>query len=156
MRDFKTYEKNSKKTIKAQALNFIAGSYKPTKRSAVIDFIKSINGTKSEAKSGYYSDAFVSWENEGLIQKKDGIFSITKFGKEYLKNPAVLREKKAKERIKREKDALNYYRDQAYELRKLIWIAKRKAEDMQWDLDRMSRSGEITYFELLQILNTNF
>jgi hypothetical protein len=147
--------KNSKKTIKAQALNFIAGSYKPTKRSAVIDFIKSINGTKCESKS-YYGDAFQSWEREGLITIKSGIFSITKFGKEYLKNPAVLREKKAKERIKREKDALNYYRDQAYELRKLIWIAKRKAEDMQWDLDRMSRSGETTYFELLQILNTNF
>ena len=147
--------KNSKKTIKAQALNFIAGSYKPTKRSAVIDFIKSINGTKCESKS-YYGDAFQSWEREGLITIKSGIFSITKFGKEYLKNPDVLREKKAKERIKREKDALNYYRDQAYELRKLIWIAKRKAEDMQWDLDRMSRSGETTYFELLQILNTNF
>jgi hypothetical protein len=147
--------KNSKKTIKAQALNFIADSDKPTKRSAVIDFIKSINGTKCESKS-YYGDAFQSWEREGLITIKSGIFSITKFGKEYLKNPDVLREKKAKERIKREKDALNYYRDQAYELRKLIWIAKRKAEDMQWDLDRMSRSGETTYFELLQILNTNF
>ena len=148
--------KNSKKTIKAQALNFIAGSYKPTKRSAVIDFIKSINGTKCEAKSGYYSDAFASWESEGLIQNKDGIFSITKFGKEYLKNPDVLREKKAKERIKNDKEALAYYREQQYNLRRILYMAQSKAKDLQWDLDRMSRSGETTYFELLQILNTNF
>ena len=148
--------KNSKKTIKAQALNFIAGSYKPTKRSAVIDFIKSINGTKCEAKSGYYSDAFASWENEGLIQKKDGIFSITKFGKEYLKNPDVLREKKAKERIKNDKKALAYYREREYNVSRILYMAQRKAKDLQWDLDRMSRSGETTYFELLQILNTNF
>jgi hypothetical protein len=65
--------KNSKKTIKAQALNFIADSDKPTKRSAVIDFIKSINGTKCESKS-YYGDAFQSWEREGLITIKSGIF----------------------------------------------------------------------------------
>ena len=147
--------KNSKKTIKAQALNFIAGSYKPTKRSAVIDFIKSINGTKCESKS-YYGDAFQSWEREGLVTIKSGIFSITKFGKEYLKNPDVLREKKAKERIKNDKEALAYYREREYNMRRILYMAQSKAKDLQWDLDRMSRSGETTYFELLQILNTNF
>ena len=144
--------KNSKKTIKAQALTYLV--MKPRTRATMIDYIKSINGTKCEAKSGYYSDAFLAWENEGLIQKKDGVFSITKFGKDYLKNPAVLREKRAKECIKRDKDALNYYRDQTHELRKLIWIAKRKAEDMQWDLDRMSQSGVHTYFDLLKALES--
>lgn len=143
--------KNSKKTIKAQALTYLV--MKSRTRATMIDYIKSINGTKCEAKSGYYSDAFVSWENDGLIQKKDGIFSITKFGKEYLKNPNVLREKRAKDRDKHDKMALNYYRDQTHELRKLIWTAKRKAEDMQWDLDRMSQGGAHTYFGLLKILD---
>ena len=39
---------------------------------------------------------------------------------------------------------------------RILYMAQRKAKDLQWDLDRMSRSGETTYFELLQILNTNF
>jgi hypothetical protein len=140
-----------KTTIKSQALELIAKQ--PIKRSEVVRFIMSINGTKSTSFSGYYSTNFKTWEYEGLISIQGGKCKITSFGRKYLKDPKVLSIANAKKRKAQYVKDLDFYKAKTRELHGIIFYAQRQADLLGYDFDRMSGSGRETLLKLESILN---
>jgi len=137
-------------TIKSQALQLIAKQ--PTKRSEVVRFIMSINGTKSTSFSGYYSTNFKTWEYEGLISIQEGKYKITSFGRKYLKDPKVLSIANAKKRKAQGVKDLELYKAKTRELHGIIFYAQRQTDLLGYDFERMSGSGRETLCKLESIL----
>jgi hypothetical protein len=138
--------KTQKSTIKYQALQRIA--QEPIKRKDIIAFIKELNGTTSTSTS-YYGDAFVAWENEKLITKENGVFSISTLGKLYLNDPKLYKEVKSffsKER----KSLINNVNVFIYDL---LTSYKKSIDLLGYDIDRMSESGVETYVKLYDMVD---
>ena len=128
----------TKNTIKRQALKRIAEA--PIQRKDLVQFIKGLNGSKSTAKAGYYSDAFNLWFRDELITSDGGLFSIAPMGELYLKDANLYKTLKdsarQKERARRESAALRFE-----DLLEAVDL-------LGFDADRFSRSGLETYEEI--------
>lgn len=135
-----------KSTIKYQALQLIAKG--PIKRKDIIAFIKELNGTTSTSTS-YYGDAFVAWENEKLITKERGVFSITTLGKLYLNDRKLYKEVRSFFAEERE-SLIENINEIVFDL---VSSHKESIDLLGYDIDRMSQSGVETYVKLSAKVN---
>ena len=117
----------------------------PMKRKDVVLYIKSLNGTTYKGTEGYYNDAFLRWDREGLIKREKGVYSITEFGKDYIVDPSILRK-----RNKKKHDELNKGRSKRglEQLKGVTNELGASVRDLQWDIDRMSGSGREVYRQM--------
>jgi|DEB0MinimDraft_10_1074344.scaffolds.fasta_scaffold104130_3 hypothetical protein len=117
----------------------------PMKRKDVVLYIKSLNGTTYKGTEGYYNQAFLRWDQEGLIKREKGVYSITEFGKDYIVDPSILRKRNKKKHDERNKERssrrLNELKNTTFELKNCV-------RELQWDIDRMSGSGREVYNHL--------
>jgi hypothetical protein len=140
------------KTIKAQALEFIASN--PCKRKEVVKFILDLNGSTTEHTSGYYGTNFMTWDSEGLIRRVNGTYYVTPLGRKYIKDPNVLRKANAKKRAEAKESKLEYYQKTAREFFHIIKTAEQLVEAMGYDFDRMSQSGKRTLLTMERTLKS--
>lgn len=90
------------KTIKEKVLTAISKKGTMPRKEVLFEVLKA-NGTfkgsfnpndtqLNKVFRGYYSVNFQQWESEGLIERNKGIYSVTKLGQKYLKNPSIIRQ----------------------------------------------------------------
>ena len=132
-----------KKTMKGKALEFIAKG-KSVKRQDLVKFIVKENGSQTKSLRGYYSTNFLSWEQQGLIKRKGGIYSITNLGKRYIKNPSVVREINLTRRLRNVCKSYDLQTKRAFNLYKNVVEISKLIDTLSFDYDRMSDSGRRT------------
>ena len=137
------------KTIKERVLKAIKENGSLPRKKVTFEVLKNngeFKGNYNNFKDiysnkfrGYYSINYQQWENEGLITRNKGIYSITELGTQYLENPSIIRAINKKRKEER-KEKLNNMR------RHFIYDAIEYFESVGYD---NMRSDERFYCEVL-------
>jgi hypothetical protein len=132
-----------KKTMKQKSLEFIS-EHKSVPRQDLVKFIVKENGSKTKSLKGYYSTNFLSWEHQGLIKRKGGVYSVTPLGKRYIKNPSIVREINLTRKLRNVCKSYDYQTARGFKLYRNVTEISKLIDTLSFDYDRMSESGRRT------------
>ena len=131
-------------TLKAKALDFIVKNNNALHRKDVVAFIVKENGSGTKSLNSYYSTNFQEWERQGLIKRKNGIYTVFSLGKQYIKNPRIAREINLTRKLRNACKSYDYQAARGYNLYENLLKLEKLVADLNWDADRMSQGGQLT------------